>query len=111
MRNHPEVLCKQAKVALDSLSFGGFDFGVIHSSVNHQLGNMSSALTEPKWQFKITRYLCFKIRPLLHVSLNNFVARTSFKNLRGIFDQVAKDAKSDLWNSKKKVTLEVTLKM
>ncbi len=29
--------------------------------------------------------LCFKIRPLLHVFLNNCVARPSFKNLKGIF--------------------------
>ena len=33
--------------------------------------------------FKVTRYLCFKIRPLLHVSVNNYVARPSFKHLRG----------------------------
>ncbi len=34
---------------------------------------------------KVTRYLCFKIRPLLHVSLNNFVARPSVENLRVLF--------------------------
>ncbi len=34
---------------------------------------------------KVTGYLCFKIRPLLHISFNNYVARPSFKNLRGVF--------------------------
>ena len=36
-----------------------------------------------------------KIRPSLHFSLNNFVIRPSFKNLRdNVFDQMAKDVKS-----------------
>ncbi len=36
-------------------------------------------------KLKVTRYICLRIRPPLHVSLNNFVARPSFKNLRTVF--------------------------
>ena len=57
--------------------------------VTRSLINTCNTLMIPV--LKVTRYICFKIRPLLHVSLSNFVARPSFKTLIGVFDQVAKD--------------------
>ncbi len=54
-----------------------------------------------------------KIRPHLHICLNNSAARPSFKNLRGVFFsyQVAKDAENVFTFEKGPLVAELKLKV
>ncbi len=40
---------------------------------------------------KVTRHLCCKITPLLHVSLNNSTSRPCFKNLYGLAAELLRE--------------------